>query len=101
MPVYLSAISKSLVHVLSAAAAERPSALPLAAGSLGKVLTAQLAGEGQPRTLGTPAFGRNELGRRHVIALGPKGFRQEKSELFSLIKQCGTLVLKNANPLSK
>lgn len=85
MPVYLNAISQSLVHTLSAAAAQRPSALPLAAGSLGKVLTAQLAGEGQPRTLGTPAFGLKELRRRHVIALEPKGFRQESQSFSPLL----------------
>lgn len=58
---------------------------PLAAGSLGKVLTAQLAGEGQPRTLGTPAFGLDKLRRRHVIALEPKGFRQESQSFSPLL----------------
>lgn len=91
LPVYLNAISKSLVNMLSAAAAPCPSALPLAAGSLGKVLTASQPSwlvEANPIHLGHLHLGSMSSGEGMLLPLDTKD-SDRKSKSFSPLLNSG------------
>lgn len=91
LPVHLSAISKSLVHTLSAAAAQCPG-LPLPLPRWG--LSAHSpAGESQAPTLETPAFGLMNSGEAVWLPSDTKDADREVRALTMFIK-CGILVKK-------
>lgn len=69
------------------------------AGSLEKVLTAQMVKATIPIHFGTSAFGL-ELRKRHIIALGPKGFIKESQSFIYYFYTVWNFGFKKKNPNS-